>query len=323
MRSFLTIALAATALLQGVAAAGGAPITLELVDSTNFCTFLPPADSEDRNIARTEFKAEVFCMGSTPNADAAGTLADGFIQSAHFVATDHYIQVTGQIDPVKMNLDPADEGGQYDIVMPKGAVCAGGWKHFVNLIEPSSNTYCLRCCHSKSDCNRGISEKGCQHIIPGDYSGPMDGSGPSNGGDGNNNNPPPTTTSAPEPSNSPEQPSNTPEQPSSSPEQPSSSPEEPSSDVPLPPLASEAPSASNLPGSVSESASSSSAPSSSADTNAPSDAGNASQNPEASSDSDEANVSAQAVNDESGAMTLVPALGTAAGLVLASIQWIA
>lgn len=147
MRSFLTIALATTALLQRVAA-GGAPITLELVDATNFCTFLPPADSEDRNIARTEYKAEVFCMGSTPNADAAGTLADGFIQSAHFVATDDYIQVTGQIDPVKMNLDPADEGGQYDIVMPKGAVCAGGWKHFVNLIEPSSNTYCLRCCVS-------------------------------------------------------------------------------------------------------------------------------------------------------------------------------
>lgn len=147
MRSFLTIALATAALLHHVAA-GGAPITLELVDATNFCTFLPPADSEDRNIARTEYKAEAFCMGSTPNANAAGKIADGFIQSAHFVATDDYIQVTGQIDPVKMNLDPNDEGGQYDIVMPVGAQCAGGWKHFVNLIEPSSRTFCLRCCVS-------------------------------------------------------------------------------------------------------------------------------------------------------------------------------
>ncbi|KAI9277291.1 hypothetical protein BDA99DRAFT_475296 [Phascolomyces articulosus] len=150
--------------------------TLEIKDAQNFCTFLPPADSTDRNIASTEYIAHAYCIGNTPQAMAAGQISDGFIQSAHYVATDDYVQVTGQIDPVKGNLNATDEGGQYDIVMPKGAVCQG-WKHFVNLIEPAGRTYCLRCCHSKEHCNRGISEKGCAHIIPGDYSGPMDGSG--------------------------------------------------------------------------------------------------------------------------------------------------
>ncbi|KAI8146660.1 hypothetical protein BJV82DRAFT_599366 [Fennellomyces sp. T-0311] len=178
------LALAATSYAQTVS--DNPYITLEVKDATNFCTFLPPADSVDRNIASTEYIANVYCMGSTPQAKAVGKLADGFIQSAHFLATDSYVQVTGQIDPVKGNLNATDEGGQYDIVMPKGAVCVG-WKHFVNLIEPAGNTYCIRCCHSKVDCNRGISEKGCAHIVPGDYTGPLDNSGagipaPSNGG---------------------------------------------------------------------------------------------------------------------------------------------
>ncbi|ORY98824.1 hypothetical protein BCR43DRAFT_420669, partial [Syncephalastrum racemosum] len=143
--------------------------TLDLVDATNFCTFLPPADSQNRNIADTEYIANVFCMGNTPTAKSAGSIPEGLIQSAHFLATDNYVQVTGQIDPAKGNLNVTDEGGQYDIVMPKGAICTG-YKHFVNLIEPAGHTFCLRCCHSKTDCNRGISEKGCAHIIPGDYS---------------------------------------------------------------------------------------------------------------------------------------------------------
>lgn len=112
-----------------------------------------------------------FCTGNTPNAKSAGPLTDGFILSAHFSQTKDFVQVTGQIDPAKMNLNVTDEGGQYDIAMPKQATCAG-WKHFVNLIEPLGHTYCVRCCHSKSMCNRGISSKGCAHIVEGDYSGP-------------------------------------------------------------------------------------------------------------------------------------------------------
>lgn len=124
-----------------------------------------------RNIASTEYMGNVFCTGNTPKAQSAGPLADGFILSAHYSQTKDFVQVTGQIDPAKMNLNVTDEGGQYDIAMPKQASCAG-WKHFVNLIEPLGHTYCIRCCHSKEHCNRGISSSGCAHIVEGDYSGP-------------------------------------------------------------------------------------------------------------------------------------------------------
>ncbi|KAI8331935.1 hypothetical protein BC941DRAFT_517315 [Chlamydoabsidia padenii] len=150
----------------------------QVVDANNFCVYLPPPDSVNRNIADTEWNAQAFCMGTTPQATKANKMPDGFIQSAHFVATDKYVQVTGQIDPIKAKLNATDDGGQMDIAAPKGSTCAG-WKFYVNMIEPTGKTYCMRCCNDKVTCNRGISEKGCAHVIPGDYSGPMTGGGSS------------------------------------------------------------------------------------------------------------------------------------------------
>ncbi|KAI8081437.1 uncharacterized protein BX664DRAFT_340392 [Halteromyces radiatus] len=152
----------------------------QVVDANNFCVYLPPPDSTNRNIADTEWNAQAYCLGSTPLAAKANKMPDGFIQSAHFVATNEYVQVTGQIDPAKANLNVTDDGGQMDIAAPKGSSCAG-WKFYVNMIEPTGNTYCMRCCNDKVTCNRGISEKGCAHVIPGDYSGPMTGSGSGKG----------------------------------------------------------------------------------------------------------------------------------------------
>ncbi|KAI9306052.1 hypothetical protein BJ944DRAFT_160607 [Cunninghamella echinulata] len=160
----------------------------ELTDANNFCVYLPPPNSKNRNIADTEWEAEPFCLGSTPTAlkAKANPMPEGFILSAHFVATDDYIQVTGQIDPAKANLNVTDEGGQMDVRAPNPSRCAG-WKYYVNLIEPLGRTYCMRCCNDDRTCNRGISEKGCAHIIPGDYSGPLNGvgGGSGNGGSGN------------------------------------------------------------------------------------------------------------------------------------------
>jgi hypothetical protein len=119
----------------------------QIVDKDNFCVFLPPTDSKDRIISDTEWNAQAFCKGKAPKAKKAGKLASGFIQSAHYVKTDDYVQITGQIDPATMDLDLKDYGGQYDVKAPKGATCAG-WKYFVNLIEPAGSTYCIRCCVS-------------------------------------------------------------------------------------------------------------------------------------------------------------------------------
>jgi hypothetical protein len=119
----------------------------QIVDEKNFCVFLPPTNSVDRLISDTEWNAQAFCLGKAPLATNAGRLPTGFIKSAHYVGTDQYIQITGEIVPAKAKLNASDEGGQYDIKAPKGSSCAG-WKYFVNLIEPAGNTYCIRCCVS-------------------------------------------------------------------------------------------------------------------------------------------------------------------------------
>ncbi|KAI8097206.1 uncharacterized protein BX664DRAFT_383518 [Halteromyces radiatus] len=155
--------------------AGGGMIA-QVVDSTNFCVFLPPPGQMSAPLSDNEWDSQAYCLGSTPQATNANTLPDGFIQSAHYVATDSYVQVTGQIDPSKVGLNPTDEGGQCDIMAPKGSSCAG-WQYYVNLIEPAGNTYCMRCCNDPVNCNRGISQDGCARVVPGDYSGPMDGTG--------------------------------------------------------------------------------------------------------------------------------------------------
>lgn len=174
MRTFSSVTLFAAAAfvgsqIQSVVAGSGQ--TVQVVDSKDFCFFLPPPGSSDMNISDNEGDAVAYCMGSTPKATGANTFPSGFILSAHFVSTSDYVQVTGQIDPSKAGLNPSDDGGQYDVVSPSGAVCAG-YTYFVNLVEPSGNDYCIRCCNTETNCNRGISQDGCARVVPGDYSGP-------------------------------------------------------------------------------------------------------------------------------------------------------
>lgn len=170
---FTSIAATISLLVATVSAKGQ---IAQVVDANNFCMFLPPSDSKNRIIADTEWNANAFCLGNNPLATGAEKLASGFIKSAHYVKTDKYVQVTGQMDYTKENLVGTDGGGQMDVRAPMGSSCAG-WKFYVNLIEPESNTYCMRCCNDDRSCNRGISEKGCAHIIPGDYSGPNGNTG--------------------------------------------------------------------------------------------------------------------------------------------------
>ncbi|KAH8556391.1 hypothetical protein BGW37DRAFT_472330 [Umbelopsis sp. PMI_123] len=178
MRSFSTVTLFAAAAfvgsqIQSVMAGSGQIV--QVVDSSDFCFFLPPPGSSDMNISDNEGDAVAYCMGNTPKAVGANTFPSGFILSAHFVSTSDYVQVTGQIDPSKANLVPTDQGGQYDVVSPPGASCAG-YQYFVNLVEPAGDDYCIRCCNTETNCNRGISQDGCARVVPGDYSGPGVGS---------------------------------------------------------------------------------------------------------------------------------------------------
>ncbi|KAG0299150.1 hypothetical protein BGZ98_010296 [Dissophora globulifera] len=93
----------------------------------------------------------------------------GYILSANYLVSTNFTQVTGCIDSSKWGQNPTDDGGQMDSHgWPYSCV---GFKKFVSLIEPATNTYCLRCCNADNniDCNTSISTKGCWNVIPGTY----------------------------------------------------------------------------------------------------------------------------------------------------------
>ncbi|KDQ21528.1 hypothetical protein BOTBODRAFT_182841 [Botryobasidium botryosum FD-172 SS1] len=88
------------------------------------------------------------------------------------------VQLTGCIDPSTLDrLNPDDGGGQYDssggdggLGNPAGSQCVG-YNHYVEILEPSANRGCIRCCDDPDDCPLDQDTAGCQAIIPGNYFG--------------------------------------------------------------------------------------------------------------------------------------------------------
>ncbi|OBZ83307.1 hypothetical protein A0J61_08640 [Choanephora cucurbitarum] len=137
--------------------------TIKIDSDSAFCSFLPPHPGND--VGATEDDGKPFCT----HASLGGKVfPKGFIQSAHHVATSSYVQVTGTIDRTKYRLKASDGGGQYDNKDIHGVTC-NGYRYFVNLIEPDSNTFCIRCCKNQSDCKLSLSTYGCQRVVPGNY----------------------------------------------------------------------------------------------------------------------------------------------------------
>ncbi|RUS27481.1 hypothetical protein BC938DRAFT_483195 [Jimgerdemannia flammicorona] len=125
--------------------------TAALKDGSNFCFFLPPSPGGD--IAASEDVAVAFCTSQLAEAPGSKIFPQWFIRSAHFVAGPGYVQVTGKLNITAYKLSPKDQGGQYDVKAPVGAVCAG-YMTFINLIEPAEGNYCIRCCN-EDGCGRG------------------------------------------------------------------------------------------------------------------------------------------------------------------------
>ncbi|KAG0085736.1 hypothetical protein BGZ92_008761 [Podila epicladia] len=166
-----TLALAASISTTTVAAHKPGQI-VQLTSATNWCMMMPPVHGGD--IAQSEDRAVAFCTQNSTLAPKARLFPEGFIRSVHFAQGDGYVQVTGKIDHAKYGLSDHDQGGQYDMKAPVGSACAG-YSSYVNLIEPHSDIFCIRCCKNKKDCNTGKSTYGCKVVVPGDYS---DGTGP-------------------------------------------------------------------------------------------------------------------------------------------------
>ncbi|KAF9943120.1 hypothetical protein KVV02_001394 [Mortierella alpina] len=139
-----------------------------IINKDDFCLFLPPMYGG--GIAENEDRAVAFCTKPLANAPKAGILPRGFIKTAHFVENKAkgYVQVTGRMDGKKYGLSKNDGGGQYDIKAPRGARCHG-YAHFVELVEPDSNIYCIRCCKNKIDCPVNKSTYGCKTVLGGNY----------------------------------------------------------------------------------------------------------------------------------------------------------
>ncbi|KAG0327069.1 hypothetical protein BGZ99_008409 [Dissophora globulifera] len=163
------LASAAAVLLASSASAQGQTASVD--SATSYCFFLPPVLGGD--IAANEDAAIAFCNQANPKAPGAKIFPAGFVTSVHWATGDGWVQITGQIEPSKYNLNPCDEGGQYDIRAPVGATCAG-YSHFVNVIEPNVGVYGMRCCQNSADCDVGQSTFGVEVIFgsQSDFSGP-------------------------------------------------------------------------------------------------------------------------------------------------------
>ena len=173
-----------------------AGLGIAIDNSKSFCLIIPPNAGD--NIADKEPDGIAACLGNPAGALPTKPMPDGLIQSAHYLKTDDYVQVTGKINPSAYKLNPNDDGGQWDDaswgILPKsGCVGYGAYLEYF-----SANQYCVRCCKDpKSEsCNASYDTRGCQAGIPGDY-----GEGFSDNGSASpapSVNPvPPTTSSIP------------------------------------------------------------------------------------------------------------------------------
>lgn len=85
---------------------------------TDFCLWAPPSttsDYGDSAIGNTERIEVAWC---TQPGRGTRVIPAGAITGAHFVQTEHYVQITGVGDLTKLNIPAGDDGGELD---PHGA----------------------------------------------------------------------------------------------------------------------------------------------------------------------------------------------------------
>ncbi|KAF9374806.1 hypothetical protein CPC16_001061 [Podila verticillata] len=140
-------------------------IIASIDDANDFCTFMTGYGVNP--VAPNEGCAGVYCQGKVKNG--AQAMPAGYILSSNYAKNTSYVQVTGCIDSSVWAQNPQDEGGQMD--SHGWPYSCQGWAKFVSLIEPATNTFCIRCCDADNnvDCNTSISTKGCWNVVPGLY----------------------------------------------------------------------------------------------------------------------------------------------------------
>ncbi|KAJ3189704.1 hypothetical protein HK101_008746 [Irineochytrium annulatum] len=144
------------------------------------------------SIGASEGSGQSYCMGSI-STSGSYQLASGAIKSAHVIKTDHYMQVTGQIDEQLLGIDGSDGGGQYDDAPHGSEPSSGadaslqGFPHYVEIV--GGGIYCMRTCDTSgqdesSPCNMHRDTEGCANVIGGSYGSGFSYEDKSHGGGG-------------------------------------------------------------------------------------------------------------------------------------------
>jgi hypothetical protein len=146
-------------------------VTIAVENERSFCLMIPPRPGE--LFGPTEHEAIAACYGNPRGALGAISLPSGFIQSAHFLSTDSYVQVTGRMDGATYGMDPNDDGGMIDDAswgIRPTSTCFG-YSSYVEYMGARPGVYCVRCCKSGHDhlCDATRDRIGCFQGIPGDY----------------------------------------------------------------------------------------------------------------------------------------------------------
>jgi hypothetical protein len=166
LSSFISVLALASLAAAIPVAKRGTGAAIQVKSATEFCFYVPSVYGGE--IGVYEDNSTPACT-DTSLAPGSIVFPAGFIKSAHYKSSGSYSQVTGRIDRSKYGLKASDGGGQMDnLDLPSGT--CNGYKHFVNLIEPDAQLYCIRCCQNSKDCNLGKSQYGCESVVPGDYS---------------------------------------------------------------------------------------------------------------------------------------------------------
>lgn len=153
----------------------------------DFCLFAPPTTTSQYGNSAIGNTEQIEVSWCTNSGYGTRVIPAGAINSAHFVKTPHYVQVTGGGDLTKLNIPAGDEGGELD---PHGADGNGNpvgglvfssaftsdgsmaqmheWTNFM-----ASNDFCFRACTdgdmAPTYCQHIYDTLGCGWNMPGDY----------------------------------------------------------------------------------------------------------------------------------------------------------
>ncbi|KAJ7923368.1 hypothetical protein B0H13DRAFT_2316561 [Mycena leptocephala] len=150
-----------------------------LTSEKEFCMIMPRSDHTNIGDSKHPGGMASYCSSATHSSKQKGTVPDNLWRNVEFKTGsgkngEKYAQapVTGCIRVAQISqLDADGYGGQYDSNgsgNPEGSKCKG-YKHYIELIEPSDERGCVRCCNDPVDCPTTEDTQGCPNMIPGNY----------------------------------------------------------------------------------------------------------------------------------------------------------